>query len=368
MILYRSKKWLNDLDKVIENLPVLGALQKKSVFITGATGLIGSAIVYLLIRFNETHDEKIKIYASYRNIEKMTDIFGEFIDKEYFNCILYNSNKDNHFEFKADYIIHAASNAYPSKFIEEPVETMISNFSGTLNLLRYAKEVNSKRLLYVSSSEVYGQKDDSKPYSESEYGFVDILNKRNSYPVSKRAAETLCVSYSEEYGVDTVIVRPGHIYGPTASESDNRVSSSFMYLAADGSDIILKSDGLQLRSYCHCLDCASAIITVLIKGENSVAYNISNPESIITIREMAEFLAEEGGVKVIRQSASENEIKSFNPMLNSSLNSEKLIFLGWKGAFSAKSGLKDAVKVIKELGKAREFDDSKNSAPVQNES
>ena len=49
------------------------------------------------------------------------------------------------------------------------------------------------------------------PYFENDYGFLDILNQRASYPSSKRAAETLCVAYSLEYNLDTVIVRPGHI-------------------------------------------------------------------------------------------------------------------------------------------------------------
>ena len=63
------------------------------------------------------------------------------------------------------------------------------------------------------------------------------------------------------------IVRPGHIYGPTATRKDNRVSTAFAYNASDGKDIIMKSDGAQIRSYCYMLDCASAILYVLLKGK-----------------------------------------------------------------------------------------------------
>ena len=106
--------------------------------------------------------------------------------------------------------------------VKEPVETMLSNFLGMKSLLDFAKEYGSKRILYISSSEIYGKKDGDQPYHEGEYGYIDMLNPRNSYSIGKRAAETLCASYADEYGVESVIVRPGHIYGPTASPYDNR--------------------------------------------------------------------------------------------------------------------------------------------------
>ena len=115
-----------------------------------------------------------------------------------------------------------------------------------------------------------------------------MLNPRNSYSISKCAAETLCASYYDEYGVDSVIIRPGHIYGPTAQETDNRVSSAWAYCVARGKDIVMKSDGSQIRSYCYCLDSASAILKVMLKGSPVKAYNISNPTSIISIKQMAE--------------------------------------------------------------------------------
>ena len=117
----------------------------------------------------------------------------------------------------------------------------------------------------------------------------------------------------------------------TASPSDNRVSSAWAYAVARGENIVMKSDGSQLRSYCYCLDCASALLKILIRGENVHAYNISNPESIISIKEMAEFLVKSASVKLIREEANEEERKGFNPMSNSSLDSSSLQALGWKG-------------------------------------
>ncbi len=279
----------------------------------------------------------------------MLNRFGEYYGRDYFSYVKYDASKgDNKIDIKADYIIHGASNASPKAIVEEPVETMLSNFNGLYYLLNYAKENGTKRLLYISSSEVYGQKSDGKPYKEDDYGYIDLLNPRNSYSVGKRAAETLCASYYAEYGVESVIVRPGHIYGPTVSPNDDRISSAFAYAAARGEKLVMKSAGTQLRSYCHCLDCASAIIKVLMKGEPVTAYNISNSGSVCTIREMAEVMAEAGGVKLVTEEASVSEKKGFNPMENSALIAAKLNSLRWQPQFDLQTGIARTIEIMKQ--------------------
>lgn len=349
-MIYQSSLWLSDLDAVLKNLPALAALRGKSVMITGAAGLVCSAVTDLLIRYNETENAGIRILAAGRWLEEMTGRFGPFAEKDYFTFVPYDASRtDNVLTLPCDFIIHGASNAFPGLIVKEPVETMLSNVMGVKYLLDYARAAGAKRLLYISSSEVYGQKADDQPFREGEYGFIDLLNPRNSYSVGKRAAETLCASYAAEYGVESVIVRPGHIYGPTAAPQDNRVASAWSYSAARGEDIVMKSAGEQKRSYCHCLDCASAILTVLLQGENTRAYNISNPDSIVTIREMAALLAKSGGVKLSQTEATEAEKKGFNPMSNSSLDSAGLEALGWKGLFDAERGFDHTVRTLREM-------------------
>ena len=348
-MIYESPLWFEDIDAVSQNLSELSRLAGKSVLITGTTGLICSAVTDIFIRYNETHPVPIHIIAAGRWREKMTNRFGEFCDKPYFDYVEYDASKNNNqVDASADYIIHGASNADPKAIMKEPVETMLSNFTGLLYLLQYAKDNGIKRLLYISSSEVYGRKGDNNPYHENEYGYIDLLNPRNSYSVGKRAAEALCASYACEYGVESVIVRPGHIYGPTASPFDSRVSSVWAYAAARGEDIVMKSDGAQLRSYCHCLDCATAIIKVLMKGKSVHAYNISNPDSVVTVRQMAEALAKAGNVGLVTGTASEDEKRSFNQMNNSSLESSPIQKLGWKSLFDINYGTICTVKTIRE--------------------
>lgn len=349
-MLYDSKQWIEDIDTVSQDLDVLNKLAGKSVLITGAAGLICSAVVDIFFRYNDLHDTPIQILAAGRWPEEMEVRFGKMVDRSDFTFVKYDASRtDNEIEVAADYIIHGASNAFPSMIVKEPVETMLSNVMGIKCLLDYAKEKNTKRILYISSSEVYGLKEENEPFREGEYGFIDILNPRNSYSIGKRAAETMCASYADEYGVESVIVRPGHIYGPTASPHDNRVSSAWAYQAARGEDIVMKSDGAQIRSYCYCLDCASAMIKVLVSGNNMHAYNISNPASIISIKELAEKMSQSGDVKLIMELPSDEEKKGFNPMSNSSLEADSLLKIGWTGHFDANEGIAHTISILKEI-------------------
>ena len=345
MKLFECGQWIHDIDEVIDALPELDQLAGKSVMITGATGLICSAVVDVLLRYNETHSVPITVYAAGRSEEKVVERFGNKPDLFF---LPYDAScGTNRFVDHSDYIIHGASNASPNMIVKEPVETMLSNFLGMKELLDYANRTRTEKLLYISSSEVYGNKIGSGAFKENEYGYIDLLKARNSYSVGKRAAETLCVSYYDEYGVESVIVRPGHIYGPTALPRDNRVASAWAYAVARGENIVMKSDGSQVRSYCYCLDSASAILKVLLNGETCHAYNISNPDSVISIKQMAEILAQTAGVKLCQEFASEEDKKGFNPMLNSSLNSDSLMALGWRGLFTAERGFTHTVEIIK---------------------
>ena len=337
--------WLEDIGRTAESLPELAELAGKSVLITGANGLICSAVVDVLIRYNETHTDSIGIITAGRSRERVRSRFGEFFGRGYFSFVEYDASRLEPVGVSADYVIHGASNAHPSAMSAEPVETMQSNFFGVNALLPCAR----KRFLYISSSEVYGQRASGNldPFVENDYGYIDMLSPRSCYPVAKRAAETLCVSYAAEHGTDSVIVRPGHIYGPTASARDTRVSSAFAYLAARGEDIVMKSEGLQLRSWCYCLDCASAILKVLLRGESSNAYNI--PGEIMTIRQMSEMLASLGGVRLLREGATETERKAFNPMNNSSVDGSKLEALGWRSLFDAQTGLEHTVETLRHV-------------------
>lgn len=343
MTVLDSKLYNADLKKAVSRLD-LSKMKDKSILITGGLGLICSSIVDLLIVANRVKNLNVRIYLAARNKQRFDDKYQQYQDI----CFVeYDALETVNFNFDIDYIVCGAGVASPNKYVSEPVETMLSNLTGVRNILEYARHNNAKRVVYISSSEIYGRKQTDEQFAEGVYGFIDLDSVRSSYAVAKQASELLCKSFTSEYGVDTVIVRPGHVFGPTASKMDKRISSDFAYKAAMGLSLEMKSSGLQKRSYCYTIDAAAAILIVLLKGYSGEAYNICT-EEILTIREMAEIYAQTGHVSLSYVEPTEKEIKAFNPMNNSSLSFNKLKSLGFRQSFSTKEGLEHTVKILKE--------------------
>ncbi len=333
-----TEQYCEDLLSVKDCTVNVEALRNSSVLVTGAGGLICSAVVDFLMLLNEKYQMNIKVYAAGRNEERIRKRFSKWTENSRFFYLPFDATQPFEAEASFDYMIHGASNANPSLYMKEPVETMLANFQGMKTLLDYARDHNARRILYISSSEVYGKKESVDAFREDNYGFVNLLDPRSCYPSSKRAAETLCAAYMQEYGVQFVIARPGHVYGPTMTSGDTRASSQFPRDVLENHDIIMKSEGKQMRSYCYVADCVSAILSILLAGTPGEAYNISNRDSVVTIREMAEAFAVCGGKKVVFDLPSEQEKRGFNAMDNSSLYADKLEKLGWKAKFTMQQG------------------------------
>lgn len=345
---YDSLYW-DDIENVLRCIPNLKELYQKSILVTGATGMICSAVTDLLLYLNKEHKAGINIILAGRNADRTKKRFDGFVLERDYHFTYYDaiSSSAPITEYgDIDYIICGAGNAHPAAYATQPVETILANSIGLNAMLQTAVRQNVKSLLYISSSEVYGNKSEDRPYKENDYGFVDILNPRACYPCSKRLAETLCAAYGKEYGIGTVIVRPGHIYGPTMTASDSRAASQFIRNALDGEPIVMKSAGTQQRSYCYVMDCASAILTALLSGAPGTAYNISNPQSLATIREFAEAAAEAADVEIRFENPSDMEKSGYNLMDNSTLDSEKLEQLGWRGCFDLMTGIRHTLSIL----------------------
>lgn len=340
MRLLESRLYKADLNKAIKNID-LSTLNDKTIFITGGLGLICSTIVDVLLEYGKTG----KIYVGARNQSSFHERLGGYNQVEF---IQYDALKKLHLNICPNYIIYGAGLASPELYTSKPVETILSNFKGVQALLEFAKTNKVNRLLYISSSEIYGKKNIDEPFKERDYGELDIDNIRSSYAIAKKASEAICKAYSSEYGIETVIVRPGHIYGPSARRNDKRISSDFAFKAANGEKLEMKSSGLQKRSYCYSVDCAIQILTVLLRGESGQSYNIGHDE-IITIREMAEIYAKAGNVELTIANPTETELKAFNPMNNSALDNRQIKSLGYKDSFPVDVGLSHTVQILKEI-------------------
>ena len=199
----------------------------------------------------------------------------------------------------------------------------------------------------MSSGEVYGQGDLTLDEFEEPYaGYVDISSSRSCYPLSKRATENLCVSYTKQYGLETVIVRPCHTYGPCITSTDNRANVQFIRNVLNGEDIVMKSAGKQMRSYNYIADCASAILTVLMNGSSEEIYNIANPNVKITILELAKIIAEATGRKVVFAEPDAFDLKNRTPIAKQVLSSKKIEKLGWTGAYTVEKGISHTLNIL----------------------
>lgn len=336
-LLYRSA-----LEKVINTVEVEG----KSFLITGASGLIGSCLIDLLMLANE-NDHKNHVFALGRSAKKLEARFPDYLNSNNFHIVEQDICSPINDTFDFDYIIHAASNADPINYAKYPVETMKTNMLGIINVLEYARLNTRCRVELLSTFEVYGNAG-KNVYIESEVGFLDFNSLRACYPESKRAAETMARCYNEEYNVDVTIGRLSSIYGPTMAENDSKAHAQFLRNALSGKDIVLKSKGEQKRTYCYVLDAVTGILTILFHGKKGEAYNVSNENSIVTIAELAQIIAEECNRAVVFDIPSDLESKGFSKPQNCILDNKKLRNLGWKAKYDIRKGVKECLSILED--------------------
>ncbi len=345
MSLYQSKTYLQDLSTAIAASVGIEALDGSRILITGATGTIGSFLVDMLVRYSKSGGN-LTLYAAARSLTRLRERF-DGAGADCLHLVAYDMTAEVDLPFAVDYVIHAAGNAHPAAFNGDPVGTILGNVKGTCELLRYAERCGAKRFLYLSTGEVYGQGDLSLDSFEESYGgYVDPTSPRSCYPNSKRTAETLCAAYTSQYGLETVIVRPCHTYGPGITATDNRANVQFMGNVLRGEDIVMKSPGTQMRSYCYVADCASAILTVLVRGESGQAYNAANPEARVTIAGFAQAVADAAGKRVIFANPTEKELADRSPIAKQVLSTAKLEALGWRGHFSVQEGVAHTLEIL----------------------
>ncbi len=330
-------RYQQDICQILSKMD-LTAMEGCSVLVTGATGLIGGTVTDLLMQ-----QGNVEVYAMGRNEQRAKSRFAVFGDAGRFHFVKADVTQPLAGDTCYDYIIHAASNASPNFFQQQPVEVIKSNINGVEHLMEYGRLHQMKRLLYVSSGEIYGE-GTGGIFTESDSGYVDCATPRACYPSSKRAAETLCVAYAAEYDVDVVIGRPCHTYGPYFTESDNRVYAQFIRNVLAGEDIVMKSAGLQYRSWLYVVDCAAALLMLLVKGVCGEAYNIADESSNITIRQLAELLAAAGGRKVVM--AAENN-QNTTPITKAVFSTDKLRALGWQPQWGIADGLRHTLEALR---------------------
>ena len=335
----------DDLKTIIAEDLSWEKLKNKTVRITGASGMVGSYMLYVLLMLNDEKHYGIKVDAVMRNANKLPE---EIRNREDVNVVVADVTKDIPNVGDIDYIIHAASPASPLIMQNQPVETIAANTIGTFKTLELAKEKNAEGYLFISSREIYGQPDEGQEFFyENTYGFVDQLNPRSCYSEGKKAAETMCVCFHEEYGLNTKIARLAHTYGPGMSIYDGRVQADFLKNVYHNEDIVLKSEGTAVRTYTYIADAIAGMYRILLDSED-IVYNIGNEAGKVSIRDLAEILVSiypERGLKLVFD-IPEGGTKGTAPYTLGILSSEKLRKLGWNPKYSVKDGFKRTLEYL----------------------
>lgn len=324
-------------------------LKDTTILVTGACGMLPAYLIWMFIYLNEYENFQIQINALCRDAGRASEVFREYVEKDYFHLRTMDVSEEICIDGELDYIIHAASPSGSQYFGLDPVGVITPNVLGTRNTLELAREKGVRGYLYFSSGEVYGMLE-KEVICEEDSGYLDPMNVRSCYAGSKRLGETYCKAYSHQYGVRAMVVRPCHTYGPTVNLGrDARVFSGFVSNVLKGEDLLIKSDGLAVRNFCYLYDAALAYFKVLLDGAAGEAYNVSNPECQISIRGLAEILAglyPGKGLRIVY--ANHDDVYLEDPNKKQSLISiEKLQGLGWNPKYSLAEGFRRTIESLR---------------------
>lgn len=307
-----------DIQSVIQNKDLLEGLKGKTVFISGATGLIGSMLLKTLHTANEQYGLDIKLKGQVRNKEKAEKLLDgvnvELVYDFYTSC---------------DFVVHTVSPTISKFFIEHPVETIKSSVESAMEVLETAKK-NNASMVYLSSMEEYGVPyNPGEVMTEDKVGVIDHLNVRSSYSESKRLCECLCASYASEYGVDVKIARLAQTVGAGVPLTDNRMPMQFARAVVEEKDIVLHTEGRSVSNFVYLSDALKGILLLVENGEAGQAYNVCNDKETRSVREIAELVSRDVAGGTIKVVVERKECMGYAPDNTMRLNTDKLRGLGW---------------------------------------
>jgi nucleoside-diphosphate-sugar epimerase len=354
-MLLENEKYMEDVRYVAGlNLP-WEKLRKSSVMITGATGLIGSFLVDVLMYKNISEDMGCILYPVSRTEKRAKERFAGYLDRPEFKYRALDIN-DASGDWEdivpegetLGYMIHLASNTHPVAYATDPIGTIYSNIIGTANLLNFADSHHTVRCAFASSNEIYGEnRGDTELFDEDYCGYIASNTLRAGYPESKRCGETLCQAYIRQKGMDIVIPRFTRSYGPCMLMSDTKAISQFIRRGIAGEDIVLKSEGMQYYSYTYVADAVAGLLYVLLKGECGQAYNISDERSDIRLKDLAKLIADCAGKKVVFELPDELERAGYSTATIARLDGAKLKTLGFEARYGIEEGISRTIDILK---------------------
>jgi len=338
-----------DLDQIVKSNINWDRFKNKTIFVSGGAGLLPSYLVQSLLHANGVHNLKLKVICMSRSSQSLHKRLGYWLNNSSLKTIIHDVTRPMPIEIvPSDFVIHAASQASPKFYAIDPVGTLLTNTIGTQHLLEYAVRSKVERFMFFSSGEVYGVPlNPTEPITETSYGYLDPMNVRSCYAESKRIGETMSIAWAKQHGLDAVVVRPFHTYGPGMALDDGRVFADFVADFVAKRDIVIRGDGSEKRCFCYLADATIAFLSVLLNGINSEAYNVANPSCEISMKNLAKLISNlfpDRNIKFIFKdhSTKKNYLKS--PVSKILPSIDKIKKLGWFPVTSLEEGFTKTIK------------------------
>ncbi|WP_376715858.1 NAD-dependent epimerase/dehydratase family protein [Enterococcus dongliensis] len=348
MVLLENEIYRAELDKINQANNNWKKIDHHSFLIIGATGMIGSYMIDVLMRRNEKNQSNIHIYAMGRSIDRLKKRFSMYEESTFFHMVEADVTQPFMLDKEVDYIFHGASNTHPRAYATDPIGTIMTNLIGTQQVLEFAVKKKAQRVAFLSTVEIYGEnRGDVEKFTEDYCGYIDCNTLRAGYPEGKRAGESLCQAYIAKHDLDIIIPRVCRTFGPTMLLNDSKASSQFILNAVNNEDIVLKSEGNQYFSYAYVGDVVYALLYLLGNGENGEAYNIAVPEFDLHLKDLAHGLAALNQKEVIFDLPDEEERRGFSTASQAILASDKIDSIGWRPLFGLNEALKNTVELIR---------------------
>lgn len=246
---------------------------KTYILVTGGAGNIGSALVERLLQDDNNFVVVVDnlITGSKAKLPKALNDNLKFIQcdvnhEEEITSVFHT--------FAFDYVFHYAALVGVKRTLKNPV-SVLNDIDGIKNVLKLSKNTGVKRIIYSSSSEVYGE-----PVEYPQNEETTPLNSRLPYAIVKNIGEAYLKSYHQEFGLDYTIFRFFNTYGP--KQAKDFVISKFINAALNNKDITIYGDGLQIRTFCYVDNNINASVVAAFgeSGKNrtiNIGSNIETP-------------------------------------------------------------------------------------------
>lgn len=319
-----------DLERLAtDDLIPWGDIDGRIVMVSGATGLVGGAVVDAILMRNDIANARTRLICPVRSVERARERFGDRPDvviSMWDAC-----DATTVLSTACDIIVHCASITQSRLFVESPIEVIDTTVEGTRSMLK-AAEASGAAMVYVSSMEVYGDLSSDVPIREDVSGPLDAMNVRSCYPQAKQLAETLCAAYARESGVKVCVARLAQSFGAGTPPTDTRVFSQIAHACIDGRDIELATDGTKANMYTALPDTVTALLTLCVRSDSGTAYNVANADTFCTVRRMAELASKvlTGGKSKVRVGTDSSAAGKYPVSTQMPLDTTRIQLLGWR--------------------------------------